>query len=87
MPGHGGGIAQDDELHTGTGDGHIHAAQVTQEADLTIVVGTDKRDQDDVAFLSLEAINGVHTDQMAVGFEVLLLLQLPAQILHLSAIG
>ena len=50
MTGHRRGITEDDQLHSGTGDGHIHTTQVTQETDLSFVVGPYQRDQDDVAF-------------------------------------
>ena len=87
MAGHGGGVAKDDELHAGPGYGHVHAAQVTEETDLSFVVGTDKGDEDDVAFLSLKAVDGVHADQVAVGLEELTFLEQPPQVLHLCPIG
>ena len=87
MAGHGRGIAQDNQLHPGTGDGHIHPSQVAQEADLSFVVGTDKGDEDDVALLTLETIDGIHTDEVAVGLEELAFLEEPAQVLHLGAVG
>ena len=87
VAGHGVGVAQDDELHTGTGDGDIHAAQVAQKADLTAVVGAYERDEDDVAFLTLEAIDSVDTDEMAEGSERLATTDELAQILDLGAVG
>ena len=84
---HGGGIAEDDEFHAGTGDGHVHASEVTQETDLSFVVGTDEGDEDDVAFLALEAIDGVDADEVAVRFEELAFLEKSAEVLHLCAIG
>ena len=33
-------IAQDDQLHAGTGNGYVHTAQVTQKTDLSLVVGS-----------------------------------------------
>lgn len=75
------------KLHPGPGDGNVHAAQVTQKTDLTLVVGTHHRDEDDVAFLSLEAVNGIDGDEPAEGLEEFLLLDETAQILHLGAIG
>ena len=76
MAGHGLGIAKDDEFHAGTGNGHVHAAQVAQEANLSFVVGTYQRDDDDVALLSLETVDGVDGDETAERLEVLFLLQL-----------
>ena len=40
----GGGIAQDDELHAGTGDGYVHSSQVIQETYLSVFIGTDQAD-------------------------------------------
>ena len=84
---HGGGIAEDNEFHSGPGDGHIHAAQVTKETDLAFVVGTDEGDEDDVAFLTLEAVDGVDADEVAVRFEEFTFLEKTAEVLHLCAIG
>ena len=57
------GIAEDDELHAGTGDGYVHAAQVAQKTDLALVVGTHQADENHVALLTLEAIYGVDGDE------------------------
>ena len=66
---HRGSIAEDDELHAGTGDGYVHAAQVAEESDLSVVVGTHHGDEDDVALLPLEAVDSVDGDEMTEGFE------------------
>ena len=87
MTGHGRGIAQDDKLHPGAGDGHIHTAQVAQESDLSLVVGPHKGDEDDVAFLPLEPVDGVHADEVTVRLEELAFLEEAAQVLHLGAVG
>ena len=60
-------VAEDDELHAGTGDGDVHAAQVAEEAYLALVVGAHQRDDDDVALLTLEAVDGVDADERAEG--------------------
>jgi len=87
MAAEGGAVAEDDDLHAGTGDGHVHAAEIAQEADLALIVAAHKGDDDDVALLSLEAIDGVHGDEAAEWLEELALLDEPAQQLHLGAIG
>ena len=56
VPAQGTGIAYDDELHPRSCHGHVHAPQVAQETDPALFVGTDQADQDDVAFLALEAV-------------------------------
>ena len=84
---HGGGIAEDDEFHAGAGDGHVHATEVSEETDLSFVVGTDEGDEDDVAFLALEAIDGVDADEVAVRFEELAFLEEATEVLHLGAVG
>ena len=87
MARHGRGIAEDDEFHTGACDGHVHAAEVTQETNLSFVVGADEGDEDDVAFLALEAVDGVDADEVAVRFEELAFFEESAEVLHLGAVG
>ena len=81
-----GGIAEDDQFHPGSGDGHIHTAQIAQETYLTIVIGTHQRYQYNVALLSLKAVNGIHTDQLAERLGPILLLDLTTEILHLHPV-
>ena len=83
MSGECGRIAEDDELHACSGDGYIHTAQVAQKAYLSLVVGTHHRDKDDVAFLPLEPVDGIHRNEMTVGLEELASLDELPQILHL----
>ena len=80
-------VAEDDDFHAGTGDGYVHAAQVAEEAYLAFVVGADEGDEDDVALLTLEAIDGVDADEGAVGLEEVAALEAVAQVLHLGAVG
>lgn len=54
-----GSIAQDDQFHTGTGDGYIHATQVIQKSDVALVVGTHETDHDNITLLSLKAVYGM----------------------------
>ena len=39
-----GGVADDYQFHPGTGDGDVHPAQVIQETDPSLVVGTNQAD-------------------------------------------
>ena len=39
MGGECGGVSQNDEFHAGSGDGHVHAAQVIQESNVSLAVG------------------------------------------------
>ena len=80
-------VAEDDDLHAGSGDGNVHAAQVAKETYLPFVVGTNQGDDDDVALLSLEAVNGIDADESAKGLEVFALHQEAPQILHLGPVG
>ena len=86
MTGHGILVAEDNQLHSRSSDGDIHATQVTQETDLSVIVASHQRDDDDVALLALEAIDGINADSTAEGLVELALHQKTAQILHLSAI-
>ena len=63
------GVAEDDEFHAGAGDGHIHATQIAQESYLPFVVAAHQRDDDNVALLTLETVNGVHADESSHGFQ------------------
>ena len=79
-------VAQDNDLHAGSGDSHIHAAQVAQKTYLPLSVGAHQRDDDDIALLTLETIYGIYTDVAAEGLEELTPHEQPPQILHLSTI-
>ena len=83
---HCGRVADDDEFHSCTGDGHVHAAQVSQKAYLPLLVGPDERDDDDIALLSLKSINGIDADEVAVGLEECMLSDESAQQLYLCPI-
>ena len=80
-------VADDDEFHACAGDGDVHAAQVAKESYLSLLVGAHEGDDDDVAFLSLEAVNGVDGDKAAVWFVVFASTDELSEILHLCAIG
>lgn len=67
-------VAQDDEFHSGSRHRHVHATEVFQESDLSLVVGTYQGDEDHVSFLPLETIYRVYADQTAVRLEELILL-------------
>ena len=55
----GAGRTQNDEFEAGAGDGDVHAAQVGKKTNLSRFVGTNQRDENDVALLSLKSIDGV----------------------------
>ena len=84
MAGHRRGITQDDEFHAGTGDGNIHTAEVAEEPNLSFIVGSHQRDEDDITLLPLETINGIHANQVAIRLEELPFLEQSSQILHLQ---
>ena len=77
-------VAQDDELHAGSRHRYVHAAEVFQESDLSLIVGTYQRDEDHVSFLPLETIHRIYADEAAVRLEELILLDELLQILHLA---
>lgn len=87
VAGEGGGVAEDDEFHTGAGDCHVHASEVAQEADFAVVVGAHEADEYHIALLPLESIYGVDRNQVSVGFEKLGGSHHFTQKLHLSAVG
>ena len=86
MARHGRGVAQDDELHAGTRDGDIHAAQVAQESDVAVGIVAHQRDDDDVALLPLEAVDGAHGDVALETAEIMLHLEQAADEARLAAI-
>ena len=75
MTGERAAVAEDDDLHAGTGDGDVHAAHVTEEAYLSFLVRADEGEDDDVALLTLEAVDGIDADAAAERFEELILPQ------------
>ena len=79
-------VAQDDELHSGSRHRHVHAAEVFQESDLSLIVGAYQGDEDHVSFLSLETIYRIHADQTAVRLEELIFLDEFLEILHLGTV-
>ncbi len=79
-------VAQDDELHSGSRHRHVHAAEVFQESDLSLVVGTYQGDENHVSFLPLETVHRVYADQTAVRLEELILLDELLEILYLGTI-
>lgn len=79
-------VAQDDELHAGSRHRHVHAAEVFQESDLSLVVGTYQGDEYHVSFLPLETVHRVYADEAAVRLEELILLDELLQILHLGTV-
>ena len=44
------------------GNGHVHAVGDHQKTNLSIVIGAYQADENDIAFLSLKAVNGVNGD-------------------------
>ena len=87
MAAEGGAVAKDDELHASAGDGHVHATEIAEEANLALVVAAHKGDKDDVALLTLKAVDGVDGDEAAEGLEELALLDETTQQLNLCAVG
>ena len=87
MPGEGGCIAQNDEFHAGSGDSNIHAAQVVEETNLSLFIGTYKGDDDDIAFLSLEPINSIYRNEVVERFEKGFATDGLSQVLYLCLIG
>ena len=79
-------VAQDDELHAGSRHRHVHAAEVFQETNLSLIIGTHQGDENHVSFLTLETIHRVYADEAAVRLEELILLDELLQILHLGTI-
>lgn len=79
-------VAQYDELHAGSRHRHVHAAEVFQKSDLSLVVGTYQGDEDHVSFLPLETIYRIHADQAAVRLEELILLDEFLEILYLGTV-
>lgn len=62
-------VAQDDELHSGSRHRHVHAAEVFQETNLSLIIGTHQGDENHIALLTLETIHRVYADEAAVRLE------------------
>ena len=87
VAGEGVGVAEDDELHAGAGDGDVHAAEVAEEADGALVVVAHHTDDNDVAFLPLEAVDAAYGDLSAEGAEELLPFEQASDEAHLGTVG
>ena len=80
------GVADDNEFHAGACHGDIHAAQVVQEAYLSLGIASHQTDDYHVAFLPLEAVYGADGDVMFQFAEVVLHFQQSTQQACLSTI-
>lgn len=69
MLGQCGGIAQNNQFHTGTGDGYVHAAQVIEETNLTVFIGTYQTDKNHITLLPLKAIYRIDSNQGTIRLE------------------
>lgn len=65
-----GRVTNDEQLHSCTSDGHVHATKVGQESHLSLSIVAHHGDEDYVAFLPLKTINGIDGNQLAEGFPV-----------------
>lgn len=79
-------VAQDDELHAGSRHRHVHATEVFQETNLSLIIGTHQGDENHIALLTLETIHRVYADEATVRLEELILLDELLQILHLGTV-
>ena len=61
------GIPEDDEFHSCSRDGDIHAPQVAEEPDLSLFVSAYQRKDNDIALLSLETVDGSYGDEVTEG--------------------
>lgn len=59
---HRGGRTQDDKAASGAGHGYVHTPQVGEEANAALIVLPHERENDDVAFLTLEGVDRVDRD-------------------------
>lgn len=87
MVAHGFFVAKDYEFHFGSCHGNVHAAEVREEADLSAVVVAYEAYEYDVAFLTLETIDGADSDGMAERAELFAAAQLLAYVACLHPIG
>ena len=82
-----GGVAQYNQLHAGTRNGYIHAAKVVQKTDSTLIVASHHRNQDNITFLTLEAIDRIDRNLAYEWLEETALLYEFAEQLHLALVG
>ncbi len=55
-----GAVADDDELAAGAGEGDVHAARISEEADFTFTVRADEADDHGFFFASLKTVHAVY---------------------------
>ena len=79
-------VAEDDEFHTSPRHRHVHTTEVSEEAYLPLIVGTNQGDEDNISLLSLETIHRVDAYQTTIGLEEVILLDELLEILHLRTI-
>ena len=54
---------------------------------MPFVVGTDETDENDIAFLSLKAIDGIYSHQTAIGTQGSVVFQFSTQVLYRCLVG
>ena len=54
-----GDVADDYQFHAGASHGYVHSSQVAQESDVSLLIASHERKDDDVAFLPLEAVDRI----------------------------
>ena len=79
-------ISQNNELHSSTSNRHIHTAQIIQETDLSVLIGTNQTNQNHIPFLTLKAIHGVYRDVVTERFKESILLDQLTEVLHLCLV-
>src|SRR5437868_14743634 len=63
----GGRVPHHEQVAPGAGEGHVHAAQIREEAQLRLGVVAGEGDEDGVLLAALEGVHGVHLDVRGEG--------------------
>src|SRR6202012_1167804 len=87
QPGQGPAVADDHQLLARPGHGHIHPADIRQEADFALRVAPGQAYIDDIAFLSLEAVDGIDGYFVSISLQDRRVLQQFPKQVHLPPVG
>jgi len=84
-----GRVAHQQQLAASAGHAHIHAANVSEEADFAVVVAARQRNGNDVPLLALKRIDRAHAQYAAlqVSAECFALLDGVFQVVDLGTVG
>ena len=83
----GGGGANDEKFHPSARRRNVHASEIVQKTYISLFIAPHKRNNNNIPFLPLEAIDSINAYEISEWFEKWFSFKEMAKILNLGAIG